>query len=391
MRIHPPIKIAALLLTGFSFGAPLHALTRTGDIVGYSVNAEGQLFRFRPAATLAPASVGAPLGPGIHALTSRWGRHFVAVEIGPSTSQLFTIDSTSGARTNTPASFATAGTANSQPYDLGLAPEGFGLIFLPGPYGGDQPDQYRLVSANATNLRLAADGSVAARDGDFTRPDGTSDPPRIVAATVDRQFDSRAPIFYALNAANDTLVTSADPAQGGLRTVGPLGVDIVGPAGLAIHRDVINQLSAYATVTTGDGATHTLRTIDLQTGALSPPIATFPSGFEPTGGLTLVEEFGPVPDFAVPSVRLALKREIKTVGPRRHTFRLRGQAIDSRGIARVLVKEDGKRPRPARGTARWSYHLRLEPGRNGVRIVAIDTSGNRSRPVRIVIVRRREG
>lgn len=367
--------------------APVRALTRTGDIIGYSINAESQLFRFQTSGAFEPAPVGAPLGSGPRAITTGRAGLFFAVEIGPIAAQLFTIDPGSGARTNAPRSVAAA-TDDPRPSDLDATSSGFGLVFLPGLGSRDEPDTYRLVSSNATNLRISADGSLLAHDSDLTYLDGTPGPPEIVAATFDRQPHPGPATFYGLDAANDTLVTSADPGQGGLRAVGPLGLDISGPAGMAIHRDIVNQLSAYATVTVDRGATYSLRRVNLETGALSEPIATFPAGFEPIGGLALLEEFGPVPDFIPPSVTLDLKKETKTVGPHRKTFRLRGNAFDGGGGVRVLVQERGRKFRPARGNFRWTYRLRLRPGRNSVRVIAIDAAGNRSRPVRVTIIRR---
>ncbi len=286
------------------------ALSRSGPVIGYSLTSDGQLFRFETFGPLAPTRIGAPLGAGITGLRFGPGGLY-AFDNGMTPAQVFSINTSSGQRT---------------------------------------------------------DVSPPVAFGDF----GT-------------------PLPYALDAQADTLLVADKSAPGGFRTVGPLGVDVGPDFGFNTNTNFVNQVTALATVRIEGGSTHTLHSVDLQTGALSATLATFPVDLTPVGGLALAEFLPPFRyrDFGAPIVKPRLRAESQTVGPRRKTFRLRGKAFDSGGVTRVFVKERGKPPRIAKGTSRWSYVLRLRRVRNVVRISAIDAAGNRSSPLTRAIIRRR--
>lgn len=97
----------------------------------------------------------------------------------------------------------------------------------------------------------------------------------------------------------------------------------------------------------------------------------------------------PSPD-VVPSRRPVVRvkgRLRRTV--RRSPIILRGRVIADVAIARVEFRSQVQRRfRKARGKARWQARVRLISGRNVVRIRAIDSDGNRSRVVRLIIRRR---
>lgn len=67
---------------------------------------------------------------------------------------------------------------------------------------------------------------------------------------------------------------------------------------------------------------------------------------------------------------------------------VRGTAAADLGVAEVRVKRKGGRFRAVRGTTAWRFGLKLDPGRNVVRIMAVDSVGNRSAKVRVVVIRR---
>lgn len=89
------------------------------------------------------------------------------------------------------------------------------------------------------------------------------------------------------------------------------------------------------------------------------------------------------PDGTKPTVKVKGRR-LQSTG--RSRIKLRGSARDEVAIDEVRVKV-GKKTQIAKGDKRWSAKIPLRFGRNVVRVSAMDTAGNRSKTVRVVVVR----
>lgn len=95
----------------------------------------------------------------------------------------------------------------------------------------------------------------------------------------------------------------------------------------------------------------------------------------------------PAADITPPTISLTGRSRIQTTEPR-HV--LRGTAKDDRGIRRVIYQLTGQRNFvAARGFKKWNLVVRPRIGRTNVKIIAVDTSGLQSSPLKVTIVRTR--
>ncbi len=83
-------------------------------------------------------------------------------------------------------------------------------------------------------------------------------------------------------------------------------------------------------------------------------------------------------------VKIKGESDLQTTRPR---IVLRGIARDPDGIARVEYKVSGSKFRQARGGKNWKIRTKLKPGRNVIKVRAIDTVGQRSRVQKITVCR----
>lgn len=142
------------------------------------------------------------------------------------------------------------------------------------PFDGDtrsgidfnpQADRLRLVSRDGQNVRVnvtlgatAVDGALRYQDGDA----GAGARPRITAAAYTKNMaDAPDTKLLEIDAERDVLVLQDPPNDGGLTTVGPLGVDFGPTGGFDIVTDAAGGDKGYA----ASGAA--LYAIDLATGA----------------------------------------------------------------------------------------------------------------------------
>jgi hypothetical protein len=190
--------------------------------LGFGVNSAGTLFRFdvdSPSVVTELGSVGfVPEGidfrPGTGTL--------YAIDIGPNTTQLYTINVNNGLATAVGAGFASSG-AN---YDL-RGNQNFGFDFNPKTLQADNSMRIRLVSSGRQNLRLnSSTGLIAGVDTNLSFANGNS--PFVEAAAYINNLPQQGgtTALYDLDQRNNALLLQSPPNAGTVSTVGPFGVTI---------------------------------------------------------------------------------------------------------------------------------------------------------------------
>ncbi len=128
-----------------------------------------------------------------------------------------------------------------------------------------QSDRLRLVGITGVNLRVNTDLGAAAVDGPLTYIPGDRNRgkrPKIVAAAYTRSLPSTPTTrLFNLDAGLDVLTLQDPPNNGGLRTVGPLGVDFGPESGF----DIVSGPGEAETAWAATGSK--LYRVDLKTGA----------------------------------------------------------------------------------------------------------------------------
>ncbi len=187
-----------------------------------------------------------------------------------SAGQLYTVDTASGAATAVGAPFTNGNGAT----DIDFNPT---------------VDRLRIVGAAASNLRanpntggpgVTTDGALAFAGADAN----AGDVPDVQGAAYSNSFPASATFpnpptttLFDIEAGNDVLATQAPPNAGTLNTVGPLGVDVTGPAGFDIVTDADGTTNrAYAALETGAAAPGFYR-VDTATGAATK-VGDLPAG-----------------------------------------------------------------------------------------------------------------
>ncbi len=164
------------------------------------------------------------------------------------TYDLYAIDPTSGR--------ATRVSTLTSPFDGGNFA---GMDFNP------QSDRLRLVGITGVNLRVHTDLGAAAVDGPLTyvaKDVNRGKRPKIVAAGYTRSLPATPTTrLFNLDAGLDVLTLQDPPNNGGLRTIGPLGVDFGPESGFDIVSGPGEAEQAWAATAS------TLYRIDLSTGA----------------------------------------------------------------------------------------------------------------------------
>ncbi len=169
-----------------------------------------------------------------------------------SNSQLYTINTMTG-----------AASAVGGPFSTAISGTSFGFDFNP------TVDRIRITSNTGQNLRahpdtgalLFVDGALNYNAGDinFGQPAG------IVASAYTNNFaGTTTTTLFNLDAVLDTLVKQDPPNAGGLVTIGSTGVDITNLTGF----DISTQGNAYVAIERG-GVPSWLYSIDLNTGAMA--------------------------------------------------------------------------------------------------------------------------
>lgn len=173
-----------------------------------------------------------------------------------SSSRIYTVDTLTAVATP-------VGSAAFTPALNGTA---FGVDFNP------VPDRVRVHTDAEQNLRLnQLTGAVAATDGAlaYAAGDAGAGSNPAIAGTAYTNSVSPAPTttaLFAIDANRDVLVTLANPNDGQMRTVGPLGVATTDRVGFDI---VGSDGSAYATLTETGASRSRLYTVNTGTGAVT--------------------------------------------------------------------------------------------------------------------------
>ena len=84
-----------------------------------------------------------------------------------------------------------------------------------------------------------------------------------------------------------------------------------------------------------------------------------------------------------PVIKVKGRKRVRTSKAR---VRLKGTATDSLATTAVTYQV-GRKIRTAKGTANWSFKLRVKPGRTKVKVFATDAAGNVSRPAKVTVIR----
>lgn len=186
----------------------------------------------------------------------------VGLDVRPATGALYGVGSSSRIYRLDVATGAA--TPVGDPFTPALNGVSFGFDFNP------SADRVRLTSDAAQNQRLHPDtGATVAADPalQYASGDpGAGSSPSVGASAYTPAAPGGTTTLFAVDSARDTLVTQNPPDSGTLNTVGPLRVDVAGPAGLDIARDG----TAYAALRPSGQATPDLYTIDLASGKASP-------------------------------------------------------------------------------------------------------------------------
>ncbi len=205
-------SFALTVLAGYSYG----------QITAYGVNSDGLLFRFDTANPSAVTEIGF-IGFTPEGIDFRPGTNTLfAIDVGPNTTQLYTLNINNAMPTAVGSGFSSAGVN----YSL-TGNQSFGFDFNPKTLQADDSMRIRLVGTNATNLRLhsatgqiaAVDGSLAFANGSVPFVDGSAyinNIPEMVGTTA----------LYDLDSRNDALLLQSPPNNGTVSTVGPLGVTV---------------------------------------------------------------------------------------------------------------------------------------------------------------------
>lgn len=208
--------------------ALLGALSLLGVTAGrsqfaYGVDGLGNLFNFNLSAPAVTATVG-NLGFVPEGIDFRPGTSTLfAIDVGATTSRLYTVDVLTGAATGVGAGFATAGSVGGISYDLSGA-NSFGFDFNPTTLQADGSIRIRLTANTGTNLRLhSATGGIAAVDGGLLGSIGAVAYINNGSATI-----GGTTALYDIDYQSDSLLLQNPPNAGTLNLIGSLGVN-VGP------------------------------------------------------------------------------------------------------------------------------------------------------------------
>jgi hypothetical protein len=226
------------------------------------------------------------------------------IDVGPITTQLYTINIGTGASTPTTASFPSVGAG----YNL-TGNQHFGFDFDPSSRDGGGNFQIRLVSTNGENLRInSGNGSLTLADTDLLIQPGSNAPFTDASAYINNVPNQAtfATTLYDMDTRNNSLYTQSPQNAGTMTLVGAFGATINANVGIGfdiytVPGDVdpsIGGDSAYAvlTRTATNGGAYLLYQVNLSTGAITNGKLVGPAGTPSdfTGGFAIAPL--PVPE-----------------------------------------------------------------------------------------------
>jgi hypothetical protein len=254
---------------------------------GYGVNSNGTLFRFDVNSTGTVSPVG-PVGFVPEGIDFRPGTSTLyALDVGATTTQLYTINIQTGEATPVgdgfPSQVTGQGAGN---YSLLNASIGFDVN--PTTLQADGSVRIRVVASTGSNLRLNSDtGEIAAVDTPLDYPDADTNAaatPMVDAAAYINSAravtsGSGTTSLYVIDFGTDDLVLQNPPNSGTLNTVGPLGATVNANAGIGF--DIVTDPAstdagiggdrAYAVLTRSEtnGGAYLLYDVNLSTGQIT--------------------------------------------------------------------------------------------------------------------------
>jgi hypothetical protein len=189
---------------------------------GYGVNSAGTLFRFDTNNPSVVTELG-PVGFVPEGIDFRPGTSTLyAIDIGPNTTQLFTLNTNNGSPTAVGAAFPSSG-AN---YNL-TANQTFGFDFNPKTLQADNSMRIRLVSTANANIRLnSSTGQIAVVDTNLAFANGNA--PFVDGAAYINNIPQMGgtTALYDMDSRNNALLLQAPPNNGTVAIVGQFGVAI---------------------------------------------------------------------------------------------------------------------------------------------------------------------
>jgi hypothetical protein len=288
---------------GFLACALVFALASVTEAqTGYGVDGNGNLFSFD---VTAPGSI--PITPIGNVGFTPEGIDFrpgtnqlYAIDVGATTTQLYTVNITTAAATPVGAGFPTLDAGAG--YNLS-GNQHFGFDFNPSTLMPDNSMRIRLVATNTDNLRInSATGAIAVVDVDLLIPPSSS--PFVDAAAYINNLPNQSMItttLYDMDIRNNALFIQNPPNNGTLTEVGPFGAgitDTIVGIGFDIYTDPFDADpttggdSAYAvlkrTGTIPSGA-YLLYQVNLATGGITNGKLVGPNGSPSdfTGGFAM--------------------------------------------------------------------------------------------------------
>ena len=269
----------------------------------FGVNAAGTLFKFNVTNPSAVTTIG-PVGFLPEGIDFRPSSQLLyAIDVTATTTQLYSLNITTGAATAVGAGFASFGGVAPADYDL-RGNQTFGFDFNPTTLQGDGSMRIRLVSTNGENLRLnSSTGGLAASDTNLLI--GTNAPFVDAAAYANNIAQAGGTTtLYDMDSRNNSLYTQNPPNNGTLNLVGPFGASINNTQqniGFDIYTTTLGGPdSAYAVLKRPDVpvggplGSYLLYSVNLGTGAITNgalvgPVAT---PFDFVGGFAVM----PIPE-----------------------------------------------------------------------------------------------
>jgi trimeric autotransporter adhesin len=231
-------------VVGMSLAVGLSAMSGTAraqGVTGYGVTANGSLFRFdvdSPAAVTPIGSLGiVPEAIDFRPLTAAQLASgavptLYAIDVGPTTTQLYTVNTQTGAVTPVGAGFPSQAAGS---YSLVNQPVGFD--FNPRTLAADGSIRIRVTATNGANLRLNSDtGGLTAVDTPLAFA-GTGNSPFLDASAYTNNAAATdatggTTTLFGIDTRNDVLVIQNPPNAGTLNIVGPLGATVDATAGV---------------------------------------------------------------------------------------------------------------------------------------------------------------
>ena len=221
------------------------------------------------------------------------GESIVGIDVRPANGQLYGVGSTGRLYTINPQTGA-ASQSGSATLNPALSGSVFGVDWNP------VPDRLRVVTDNEQNLRINVETVEVTNDGALkyapTDANAAANPNVVAAGYTNSMAGATATTLYVIDAGLDILATQNPPNDGVLNTVGPLGVQ----TGAMTAFDIApGSNTAYAALTSDNGTSSSLYTIDLTTGRASSIGAI--GGGQPIRGLAIAAMPATAPASAAPA------------------------------------------------------------------------------------------